>query len=301
MNRLDNVYKASQGYNKIVIEYMPEIEYNKGDFFSTDKSFLMNNFTSLIKGGSLINWALPISNLTKELGIKFFKVLPIFEREYTKIEIDIIKLSLHTLISLNQTILLQFTKNDKILEENYSSSNLFISRKSLSIESSNPYLEKGIIKYTTSEKDRFEIFADPLNPKLQLQNSIYKLSLKTNYYNTSNSKDVRSNINKYYSEFLFRLQSGKCAISNSSCKISEMEVDHIVPCSKGGTNTIINLQLIDKKLNKEKNNKFSPADTYILEQSTLEELGLYEYIDYIKLAKRDLTHNPFNVNYTKLI
>ena len=179
-SKIDILQRASIDHFSIVSQYLRDIEKNDGVFFSTDKSFLHSNFLSLIRDSSFLNWALPISDLVKKLKIQYHKVLPIYEKEYSRQEIKEIKLTIHSLISLNQIIYIKFTNDMNFLETNFMSSNLFASKKTFSIESTNPYIDNQIFRFNVTENDYYEVFADLKDPKVRGLNSFYKLSNKKN-------------------------------------------------------------------------------------------------------------------------
>lgn len=55
---------------------------------------------------------------------------------------------------------------------------------------------------------------------------------------------------------IYEKQGGICPICGKHYEFNEMDADHIVPWSKGGKTTIDNLQMLCKKCNHEKSNKY---------------------------------------------
>ena len=78
-----------------------------------------------------------------------------------------------------------------------------------------------------------------------------------------------------------------------------MEVDHIIPCSKGGTNALINLQLVKNNENTIKGSCIIKESIQLFSRKELIDLGLSNYIDYNKIADRTLSENPFFITKFK--
>lgn len=81
-----------------------------------------------------------------------------------------------------------------------------------------------------------------------------------NYFNSIETpRNKRSrNISSYIRKEVFEIYDGKCANPNNNpdCLIDlELEYDHIIPFSKGGANTIKNIQLLCKNCNRKKSDK----------------------------------------------
>lgn len=55
----------------------------------------------------------------------------------------------------------------------------------------------------------------------------------------------------------YRAQGGRCAHCGRHGSISQMEADHIVPYSKGGRTTWSNLQILCRRCNRSKGNRYS--------------------------------------------
>lgn len=76
---------------------------------------------------------------------------------------------------------------------------------------------------------------------------------------TANKRAKRLRAKGYFTrktiENLYLKQLGKCACCGERL-FGDFEVDHIKPLSKGGTNYIDNLQLLKRKCNRKKGNKY---------------------------------------------
>lgn len=70
--------------------------------------------------------------------------------------------------------------------------------------------------------------------------------------NIEKKKDIREKIPQHIIDKVWRRDLGQCAICGSKEKI---EIDHIIPVSKGGSSTYRNLQLLCEKHNRSKHNK----------------------------------------------
>lgn len=74
--------------------------------------------------------------------------------------------------------------------------------------------------------------------------------IKTNSTDDSTTSNDRA-ISKDVQHEVWRRDKGKCAVCGSSEKL---EYDHIIPVSKGGSNTARNIQLLCEKCNRQKGN-----------------------------------------------
>ncbi len=74
------------------------------------------------------------------------------------------------------------------------------------------------------------------------------------YYSTQEIAK-RVPVRKWYGEKLYVGQDGICRKCKEHEKYKAMDVDHIIPISKGGTNNIDNLQLLCRQCNAKKGNK----------------------------------------------
>jgi 5-methylcytosine-specific restriction endonuclease McrA len=64
-------------------------------------------------------------------------------------------------------------------------------------------------------------------------------------YSESVFTNGRYAIPKEFAYALYNLQGGRCSIDGSALGISGFHLDHIVPLSMGGNNSLINLQICD--------------------------------------------------------
>ena len=78
---------------------------------------------------------------------------------------------------------------------------------------------------------------------------------KKEYYSTQEIAK-RVPVRKWYGEKLYVEQHGLCKRCREHEKYKAMDVDHIKPLSKGGTNDLDNLQLLCRRCNAKKSNKF---------------------------------------------
>ncbi len=78
------------------------------------------------------------------------------------------------------------------------------------------------------------------------ENNIFSL-----YSNSEKRKELREKIPQHIIDKVWRRDLGKCAICGSKEKL---EIDHIIPVSKGGSSTYRNLQLLCENHNRSKRN-----------------------------------------------
>ena len=71
------------------------------------------------------------------------------------------------------------------------------------------------------------------------------------YYQSDKPKRKRKPISQSVKDKVWRRDGGKCVECGSNKKI---EFDHIIPFSKGGTDTYRNLQILCEKYNRSKSN-----------------------------------------------
>ena len=88
--------------------------------------------------------------------------------------------------------------------------------------------------------------------------SIKFISYLNKYKNTNNTEFKRKAISKSTRDFIFKRDNYTCRICGASLYKEPnllLEIDHIIPVSKGGTNEISNLQLLCWRCNRSKYNK----------------------------------------------
>jgi hypothetical protein len=118
------------------------------------------------------------------------------------------------------------------------------------------------IQKQKEEKERREIvFKENVKRKIlenernkQLENEaieelIEKGLIDNNHYS---GKNIRQSIPSDVKISVFERDKGKCVNCSSN---TNLEFDHIIPVSKGGANTINNLQLLCMSCNRKKSNK----------------------------------------------
>lgn len=71
--------------------------------------------------------------------------------------------------------------------------------------------------------------------------------------------------NKHLRKAMFSVFGGKCFYSGRPVAENDFEIDHVVPKSKGGENSVYNYVLVAKNINRKKHNKYdAEAATKIL-------------------------------------
>src|SRR5690554_4303395 len=104
-------------------------------------------------------------------------------------------------------------------------------------------LEKERIKQEYIEKERYRKLRDEARKELISEGILLKnISLETS----------ERHISQEVKNLVWNRDNGKCVQCGSNEKL---EFDHIIPFSKGGSNTYRNIQLLCEKCNREKSNK----------------------------------------------
>jgi DNA-directed RNA polymerase subunit RPC12/RpoP len=83
-----------------------------------------------------------------------------------------------------------------------------------------------------------------------------KITVKLHDPNEENNKERRESIPKQVRHEVWQRDGGRCVECGSN---ERLEFDHIIPVSKGGSNTTRNIQLLCEHCNRSKSNK-DPGD-----------------------------------------
>lgn len=293
MEKQDKIQRASFEHVRELYNSLPTLENEKRKrFFSIDQSLLLTDLVAMIKRNNFEHWMRESAKIANILEASYERIVPIKKREYNANEISQIKLTLHTLIALGCTIYVPFTNDDKYLDTHFGSSNVLLIDNVLTIDANKVYDENEPYFVKSKKPKNYDLFSPFLNSKWRESNSIYTLRPRRNYFTAGVNKKV--SLKNIYGEFLYFLQNGKCAITQEKLDISQMQVDHIFPSSKGGSNTLINLQLIKDGENLKKSNSVKEIDQWIFSERELVDLELDISFPYKDLSDRKRTSNPFN-------
>jgi hypothetical protein len=121
--------------------------------------------------------------------------------------------------------------------------------------------EKNVYAFVLYQNCFYEIFEDYTDDKIRLlvledadeeRRMFEKLKLKYENSQIAQIEYQRVQIPEEVRIAVWRRDQGKCVKCSSREKL---EYDHIIPVSKGGSNTVRNIELLCEKCNREKSNK----------------------------------------------
>lgn len=257
-----------------------------------DQSFLLGNYSSITQD-ELTTWNL----ITAELNSKFkgqnsrlvTRLIPIVKRDYSELEINLIKHSLSIQLAQGIRLCIIFTENNNFLHSHFGTDNLVLinGRKLISCpkfwEAEEP---TELIIESSFSRNISHIYAE-LNSIIESQDT-HNLC-----YNTDTYTSYKLSLKKKYGHFLFDLQNGKCSITKESLSINDWDVDHIFPIGMGGNNSLVNLRAIMRKENGSKSAKITEV-RYCLSPQELKTFNLT--CDYHrKFSDRKLVNIPLGV------
>ena len=284
---------ASSFHIKQVYIHLPEIEYKKRshNFYSIDKGFLLGNFTLLAHRNFFSHWHFDSAKICLNMGFLYNRVIPILDRQYTNEEIEEIKYTLHVLLSLGCVIHLPIVNRIDYLESRFGENNFVTIENRFTIKTRHVWDKDKAVMELDYNKDNIELF-NPFNrSKWREENNVLSLRYRRNTFTAGVTRNEP--IKRYYGDFLYFIQSKKCAISGIKLDIQTMQIDHIYPTSKGGTNTLINLQAVDPIANKNKSDDVDESERRIWDDKTLVRKGFDLFFPYRQLTYRNVSENPF--------
>ncbi len=292
-HRLDKIKHACRFHLTETYAHLSKIELSpKPDgFFSIDKSFLMDNLSLLVHRNFLSEWHIQSSKLCAEGGLLYNRVTPLLDREYSQDEIDEIKFTLHVLLSLGCVIHLPVVSDLDYLEERFGESNFVAIGNDLTLKTRHIWDDDRAEIVVDDSKENIELFRPYTDPKWCEEHTVHSLRYRQNSFSAGVVR--KEPLKRYYGDFLYSLQNKKCALTGEPLDINDMQVDHIYPASKGGTNTLINLQAVSSRANRDKSDEFIHSDRRIWDDKTLEDKGFDLYHPYPELTHRDEGVNPF--------
>lgn len=289
----DKILKASIKHYEQLHFYKSKLELlPKKQLFSTDKSFLLKGFVDIIKRNNFNYWVFGSAQLSNNLKAQYHRVIPIKFEEYDYYQINQIKYTIHTLICLGANVYLAFTENKNYLEDNFGVDNSLLIKDLYALDSRLIYDVNEELHLIPRKPDNYSLFKNYLDKNWRESSQVFSLKHSRNYF-TCGVRRGGESLRKKYGLFLYYLQNGKCAISNEKFNFSELEVDHIVPAAKGGNNSIINLQLVHKKINNKKSDTLDVLADRIFNDEELFKMGLDNTFPYAELTKRITNINPF--------
>ncbi len=64
--------------------------------------------------------------------------------------------------------------------------------------------------------------------------------------------------NNYLRKAMFKAFNGRCFYTGEKLTENEMIIDHVIPKSKGGKDSVYNYVITSQRINTKKNNKYNP-------------------------------------------
>lgn len=264
--------------------------------FSTDESFLIGKYAEVIKRSNLSEWLTNSARLFSRLGWAQHRVLPIYRTNYSNQEIDEIKFTLHILLSLGCNVFLPVVDRTDFLRGTFGSPNILVAEGVFGLDGGEVYQASANELFIKPARlDLMDLFNPYSIRSWRSSNECFSLVYRKNSFSTGVVR--RDPIKRYYGPFLYFIQNGRCAITGSSMDYESMQVDHIHPASKGGTNVIINLQAVDKRVNNQKSNDLAINSSRIFLDADLIRLGLDIAFPYPDLCFRTSVLNPLSPSY----
>jgi 5-methylcytosine-specific restriction endonuclease McrA len=261
------------------------------DFHSIDNSIILGDPLGLIRRPSLMEWVLDGQRLCNQLQARYFRVMPVLDKQRPPMFVDYLKFTLHTLLSLGATICVVFTADQHFLSAHFGVDNGCTIQGAFSLESDRAWSEGDAYFGVREQTDHLDLYKTFQKPEWLRSNKAWLLKYGRNSFTMGVQR--KENIREKYGELLGELQNGRCAISGQKLNVTGLHVDHIFPASRGGNNTLINLQAVSPRDNLEKSNHGGEANRRILSDYDLEQAGLDTHHPYTDLTARDTSVNPF--------
>jgi len=284
---------ASLFHLKQAYIHLPEIEYKKRshNFYSIDKGFLLGNFTLLAHRNFFSQWHHASAKICLNMGFHYHRVIPILDRPYTNEEIEEIKYTLHILLSLGCVIQIPIVKEVDFLENWFGEDNFVTIENRFTIKTRHVWDKDNAAMELDFRRENVELFKPFLRSRWREENNVLSLRYRSNTFTAGVTR--KEPIKKYYGDFLYFIQSGKCAISGTKLDIQTMQIDHIYPTSRGGTNILINLQAVDPVVNRDKSDEVDESEKRIWDDKTLVKKDFDLFFPYPQLTYRNVSQNPF--------
>jgi hypothetical protein len=293
-SQLDKIRFACRFHLQETASHWRNIEKNpaRHNFFSIDKGFLLDTFSLFVHRSYLTEWHIESARITSNLGVTYNRIIPILNKEYSKEQIEEIKYTLHTLLALGTEIHLPITNDRDYLEQRFGENNLLMVENTLSVTTKHLWEKDNAELIVDYDRNKTDLFQPYRNSKWREENNVLTLKYRRNTFTAGVKR--KEMLKRYYGNFLYLLQDKKCALTGEPLDIYDMQIDHIYPASSGGTNTLINLQALTSKANREKSNKANPSDRRLWDDKKLEEKGYDLLHPYRELTRRNSSENPFS-------
>jgi hypothetical protein len=292
--RRDKLRYLSNLHIRELYGHLAEIESDtkRRRIFSTDKSFVLGDYVAMIRRNNFDDWVHKSSDVAALLRMPYYRVMPIPVRNYGDREVVQIKYALHTVLSLGAIVLLPIVDRLDYLERVFGEQNTLLVERSFSIRGDHYYQPGETLRLQTTEPDNLDLFLPFLQSIWRDSNDVLLLKYRANSYSTGVIR--KEPLKRYYCSFLSVLQQGKCALCKGRFSWHDWEIDHVYPTSRGGTNTLINLQNLCGPCNKDKGDWVEPSEERIAGPRELTDWGLDSLYPYSELTFRTRTTNPFH-------
>jgi hypothetical protein len=208
--------------------------------FFVDASLLRGNQNGLLSS-AMLAWHIETAQFNHEYwsvhGRRLIcRIVPLLKRLYSAGEIEKIKYNIHFQLTLGLEVLVIFLPDDTLLEKEFGIDNLAIVKKALLITDAMPY--DPTVTIQISVKPWSDSGVEDLYYQIDHIEHCYESYLLR--YNSTTFTSYRENLRRSFGEFLFSLQSGRCAISQEVIHNGAWDVDHIFPIGLGGNNSLVN-------------------------------------------------------------
>ena len=283
---------------RALYDHLNRLEHTKGTrrIFSTDASFLLGHYVGMIQRSNFDEWVIQSARVGDQLRLPYFRVMPLSLRTYDEVAQRQIKFTLHTVLCLGSVVFVPLVERVDVLEDMFGSQNTLVVEGEFSIAGDHYYDPEEGVRLNKANPEKLEMFLPFLDPSWRSVHGVLRAQYGRNAFHTGVKR--KGALKKQFGHLLLALQSGRCGLCNQSVGWEEWCVDHIYPASRGGTNTLINLQLLCRPCNQDKGNMVeSEALRWHLSLTEFASWGLDANHPFPELSDRTRTANPFGYHF----
>ncbi|KXJ04941.1 hypothetical protein AC249_AIPGENE3255, partial [Exaiptasia diaphana] len=179
-------------------------------------------------------------------------------------------------------LFLALTEREDYLGNIFETENVLTIQNGFTITVDELWTEANRYVSLSEEVEMMDAFSPYRNSAWRTSSDVIRLKYGRNSFNTGVVRDEP--IKKKYGQLLHFLQSGRCAVTGDKLNSETMQIDHIYPASKGGTNVLINMQAAASYANREKSDEVDESERRIFSDSELLEIGLDCWMPYPGLS-----------------